>query len=36
MSLLSETLVDEWLNRKGFLTMRGIKMLELMKSIFWG
>ena len=25
MSLLSETLVDEWLNRKGFLTMRGIK-----------
>ena len=25
MSLLSETLVDEWLNRQGFLTMRGIK-----------
>jgi hypothetical protein len=25
MSLLAETLVDEWLNRKGFFTVRGIK-----------
>jgi hypothetical protein len=25
MSLLAETLVDEWLNRKGFFTIRGIK-----------
>ena len=25
MALLAETLVDEWLNRKGFFTMRGLK-----------
>lgn len=25
MALLAETLVDEWLNRKGFFTVRGIK-----------
>lgn len=25
MSLLAETLVDEWLNRQGFFTVRGIK-----------
>ncbi len=25
MTLLAETLVDEWLNRKGFFTVRGIK-----------
>ncbi len=25
MSLLAETLVDEWLNRKGFFTVRGVK-----------
>ena len=25
MALLAETLVDEWLNRQGFFTMRGIK-----------
>jgi len=25
MSLLAETLIDEWLNRKGFMTMRGIR-----------
>lgn len=25
MPLLAETLVDEWLNRQGFFTMRGIK-----------
>lgn len=25
MSLLAETLVEEWLNRQGFFTMRGIK-----------
>ncbi len=25
MALLAETLVDEWLNRQGFFTMRGLK-----------
>jgi hypothetical protein len=25
MPLLAETLVDEWLNRRGFFTVRGIK-----------
>jgi len=25
MALLAETLVDEWLNRRGFFTMRGLK-----------
>lgn len=25
MSLLAETLVEEWLNRKGYFTIRGIK-----------
>lgn len=25
MALLAETLIDEWLNRRGFLTMRGLK-----------
>ena len=25
MALLAEQLVDEWLNRKGFFTVRGIK-----------
>lgn len=25
MALLAEALVDEWLNRKGFFTVRGIK-----------
>ncbi len=25
MALLAEPLVDEWLNRKGFFTLRGIK-----------
>jgi hypothetical protein len=25
MALLAESLVEEWLNRSGFFTMRGIK-----------
>ena len=25
MALIAESLVDEWLNRKGFFTVRGIK-----------
>src|SRR5882672_7841054 len=25
MALLAESLVDEWLNRQGFFTMRGVK-----------
>jgi hypothetical protein len=25
MALLAESLVEEWLNRKGFFTIRGIK-----------
>jgi hypothetical protein len=25
MALLAETLIEEWLNRQGFLTVRGVK-----------
>ncbi len=39
MALVAETLVEEWLNRKGYFTIRGIKTgsgeIDLLAASFW-